>query len=1002
MNNGMEKQNSEYHLGFSRLPSIPVLFPPIEDELFSGWLDRIARVNGLNIDTFFRTFLNRPYHSYVRPLCIQGLSIICDANKNSRLFPDVITSMKKHSIYYASLPFNTVKRNIILAEDILRNQDERFFLPYLINGKFKTRNICPLCRKEDIEKYGTVIIHTAHQLPGVTCCWKHGVHLLQRTCNQSDWEITEASEQDQTTAYFMKRLLDHPVSLFKEETIRILEMRCNLEVGIEKMKQADFIKLIANAFSPDEFIKDAETYLKNREPGIPEEKYTLLCNSGAPILNVSCNECGHVFYIHQDAFRFGCGCPNCFKQADPTELLSGYLKKQNKAQFEIVKVNSDDTAVIKHKLCGRVFKRSTSFVAWKIASCPDCKNLKLNRVGEQSMANNGQKMTIIRYGGSDDIDVCFEDGSVVKHKSYESFLRGKISPTGHLHLRRRGEIRTMNNGMKARIIRYGSGVDLDVQFEDGYISRNKTYVNFITGGIGHPLLKKTIPGAISKRDERIGQEFTALCGMKMRIVAYYSTDNCTVEFEDGTRVCKKRYRNVRRGFVQYPSFEKTNKHEGIIYHSAEGLPIKVVEYRNYNDCDVAFEDGIVLQHKRIRLVREGKIKHPVTKVGETFTARNGMKMEVTAYRKYSDCNVRFQDGAVAEHISYGDIKKGLVRHPSRKHSVAFRGMERIGEEFTARNGMKIKIIAYRNAEDCDVQFEDGVIVTHRNYRYIKQGHVTYTKNESQDNNQKGIRCKKHGPRTKASERIGQEFTASNGMRFKIIGYQNANSCDVQFEDGTVVTGRSYQMIQKGSVRHPSVRNPKINKSAERIGQTFMSAAGMKMTVIGYKDSLHCDVQFEDGTIVRNKAYSLIKAGDVQHPLLSNYRLERVGREFTTRAGRKIQVIEYISAKDCTVQFDDGFVLPHVTYRNARMGTVLHPNLDHPNNWRGSSRIGEVHYAEDNGMKYRIIEYCNCNKVDIQFEDGKIVRNQKYHAIKAGKVKYEHKPQERYPRVEQSG
>lgn len=32
-----------------------------------------------------------------------------------------------------------------------------------------------------------------------------------------------------------------------------------------------------------------------------------------------------------------------------------------------------------------------------------------------------------------------------------------------------GEIRTMNCGMKATIIQYRKSIDIDVQFEDGYI-----------------------------------------------------------------------------------------------------------------------------------------------------------------------------------------------------------------------------------------------------------------------------------------------------------------------------------------------------------------------------------------------------------------------------------------------------------------------------------------------------------------------------------------------------
>ena len=50
----------------------------------------------------------------------------------------------------------------------------------------------------------------------------------------------------------------------------------------------------------------------------------------------------------------------------------------------------------------------------------------VHRLGETSTSNDGQAMTIIRYGDSHDIDVRFEDGTVVKHKSYEKFISGYI------------------------------------------------------------------------------------------------------------------------------------------------------------------------------------------------------------------------------------------------------------------------------------------------------------------------------------------------------------------------------------------------------------------------------------------------------------------------------------------------------------------------------------------------------------------------------------------------
>lgn len=49
------------------------------------------------------------------------------------------------------------------------------------------------------------------------------------------------------------------------------------------------------------------------------------------------------------------------------------------------------------------------------------KNLREERIGETSINNQGLKMTIIDYRDNTDIDIIFEDGTILKHKKYSKF-----------------------------------------------------------------------------------------------------------------------------------------------------------------------------------------------------------------------------------------------------------------------------------------------------------------------------------------------------------------------------------------------------------------------------------------------------------------------------------------------------------------------------------------------------------------------------------------------------
>ena len=73
------------------------------------------------------------------------------------------------------------------------------------------------------------------------------------------------------------------------------------------------------------------------------------------------------------------------------------------------------------------------------------------RIGKTNKATNGQTMTIIKYRNWNDIDVQFEDNTIVKHKSYQSFLKGEIKNPNYnneliLKNNRTGKTNMANNG----------------------------------------------------------------------------------------------------------------------------------------------------------------------------------------------------------------------------------------------------------------------------------------------------------------------------------------------------------------------------------------------------------------------------------------------------------------------------------------------------------------------------------------------------------------------------
>ena len=223
----------------------------------------------------------------------------------------------------------------------------------------------------------------------------------------------------------------------------------------------------------------------------------------------------------------------------------------------------------------------------------------------------------------------------------------------------------------------------------------------------------------------------------------------------------------------------------------------IIAYRKSNDIDIKFEDGTVVTNKSYCNFKKGLIKNPnnikltlqqqiKSKVGETRLANNGMKMTVIAYRSCRDMDVQFEDGTIVEHINSGNWNKGKVKHPNL-NSIQYRNEnKRVGEINTASNGQKMTIIAYKSASDIDVQFEDGTIVTNKQYLAFLSGRI-------QNPNKPFIRIDE--------TRINETNIAKNGMKMKIIAYRNSNDIDIKFESGAIFTNKYYNCFKTGDIKH---------------------------------------------------------------------------------------------------------------------------------------------------------------------------------------------------------
>lgn len=113
-------------------------------------------------------------------------------------------------------------------------------------------------------------------------------------------------------------------------------------------------------------------------------------------------------------------------------------------------------------------------------------SIKYYRVGEEKLNIKGNKMKIIKYNGVYDIDVEFENGVIRKNVTYLDFKRGALINVDYS--KRIGEIRHNSYGSKMTVVDYKDTKNVHIKFDNGY-NTVVVWSNFDKGNIKSPYCK---------------------------------------------------------------------------------------------------------------------------------------------------------------------------------------------------------------------------------------------------------------------------------------------------------------------------------------------------------------------------------------------------------------------------------------------------------------------------------------------------------------------------------
>lgn len=345
-----------------------------------------------------------------------------------------------------------------------------------------------------------------------------------------------------------------------------------------------------------------------------------------------------------------------------------------------------------------------------------------DRTGERGIANNGMGMCIFRYRTAMDLDVQFDDGTIVEHITYNSFKLGTVKNPNYLNYRqpeqgRIGETSLSKDGILLTITKYNNCADMEVTAASGEVFTHQNYTRFINHKIS----------VHSVADTRVGEQQRSNKGQTMTIIAYRGIYDIDVQFEDGTVVTHKTYKNFKKGMIANPNYRLTNeKYLGMSKKMKCGMTATITAVRAYRDADVVFENGAVLEHVAIGNFLRGGITPPNYRaniyLGKKHQATNGQMMTIIEYHSCADLVVQFEDGTRVDHIRYENFKLGKVKNPNYTYTQAL-AEERTNQIVYTTVGLCATLVKVSSITSGEIAFDTGYTAPMKSYQNFKSGRI---------------------------------------------------------------------------------------------------------------------------------------------------------------------------------------------------------------------------------------------------------------------------------------
>lgn len=344
----------------------------------------------------------------------------------------------------------------------------------------------------------------------------------------------------------------------------------------------------------------------------------------------------------------------------------------------------------------------------------------------------------------------------------------------------------------------------------------------------------------------------------------------------------------------------------------------------------------------------------IERIGLERVSRDGKMARVIEYDTCQNFLVKFEDGMVRRMTNWSDFQNGHFNYTYMFHKV--RTADRVGTKLRMNNGLLATVVEYINSHSMNIQFEDGTIANGVSWRDFKNGNVSHPllKGIQVSFNElvlsfylEAFGFEKVAQRSALSKKIG--------MRGKEIDLYNPKKKIAVEYDGEYAHGDVKKDLEKNKLltdlginvyrfREPGC--PWIDGNNYILTDIKILSKSLECCLKDYVE----DVLNEDSSKID---FEKDKAEIKKYVRMRKRNNLHLFKENVMSNGMKCMIVEMITCRNITVVFEDGAVVHDKDYRSFQNGNIAHP--DETSEAKKEKRLYQKRLM-NNGHEATVIEY----------------------------------------------